>query len=916
MSKKRLFIVIFVSIFLVFSGYLFYKRTYSANGTSYVFENVEEITASKRDIQKFIVRTAMAFYKQRGFIQYDDGYYDENDLNRYMFRSLTVAPEDLNPSHTVLMDNASFIFSVYLNSLYYNLTANSTKPNANLLTGENFDASYILEIIDKKDNRLITEGNSASNDTPSKQESFITYYKSMLEDGDIIVYTDKFDNTYLALYVGNNECMYLFGNSYDLSTGKNLLESNALYKSTVDSYLFSNNKFKSDINYYAIVRPINSLNFENGEITYGVPVNALSRIDNVYIRKYSDVNLDAVYPGEKITFTIEVMNDSLDNVNIKEVKEAIPSNVTFSNISNGGVKTDGNVKWSNISVGAGRNVKLTYTVTAKETIEENSYINSIIGNRSEITFSNNYTMIINSFDYKIYNKFISFQENNISDVINYMRSNTDFFEYSVDLEYNNDYMKEIASVNELNKVYLNNKSFMDFVYYNSFNYDFISKFNSLFDGNSFINNYLIVNNDKYTLNFPSGDGTANLFKNMLIYSGGSEYGDVTSLYSSVLGGNYSYNSLIAGDILMLYEKDGEYMLPYIYIYVGNGTFAYYDENKINLVSEDDATDLFSSLYVRDLFMIFRPSIVFDIPLVDVQISPINLKLNGESDIEYKKIPDNASITNIQYSTSSGYSVNNNVIRGLVTGNHILTITFNDTISKDVTVSILKEVYNFSFNTEYDVDNDDNFIYVKDDKEVSVIVDNFQFNEENMIVTIYDKDHNEVTDVINGETILEISSNNDIIKQYKLIYYDFVPLVDEEVVPNENIIKYIEPGTTVSQIINILQFNNSTVNVSVTDNEENVIDGSNSLSTGNILSISINNKFDYSYQLSVLGDVSGNGILNPNDLIRARRHFAGWINPLTNQPLTLEDAYYYALDMTKNNIINPNDLIKMRRKLVD
>ena len=237
MDKKRILITVSIILVLIVTGIFFYKKTFSVIDKKYDFENLEQVTLSKTNMQKLIVRTANAFYKNKDYIQYDGSYYAETTDNKYMFRNLAITPEELNMNNMVYMDNISFIHSVYLNSVYYNLTADITNSSVNYATGEKLDIEDVLSIIEKRDNRLVVDGNSSVNDTTSKQESFISYYKGLLEEGDIIVYTTDEDETYLALYVGNNECMYLYGDSYNLSTGENKLEANALYKS---SSIFAN----------------------------------------------------------------------------------------------------------------------------------------------------------------------------------------------------------------------------------------------------------------------------------------------------------------------------------------------------------------------------------------------------------------------------------------------------------------------------------------------------------------------------------------------------------------------------------------------------------------------------------------------------------------------------------------------------
>ena len=516
------------------------------------------------------------------------------------------------------------------------------------------------------------------------------------------------------------------------------------------------------------------------------------------------------------------------------------------------------------------------------------------------------------FYYK--NKFISYQGDKINKVVNSMLDNKSIFEYSTDLEYKDDYKLNIESSE---KIHLNNRNFVDFVYYNSLGYDFTDKFQEYFDANNMIQNFFVKDGDNYKINidFENND-IFNLFSKFLVYYGGKKSLDKTNnVFSSVNNSNYSFNNLIYGDIIIIFESENDILLPNLYLYLGDDKFVSYDGN-FNLYAGNNSNQLFDSLYSQDLYLIFRPSYIFDIPLDDVEISPINLKLNGEEKINYKKIPSNASINKIEYSESDKYLVNNDTMKGLVTGNHILTIRFNDKLTKEVNVSIMKEVYNFSFNTKYDVDEDNKIIYVGEDNSVSTIIDNITVSESNIDINIYDLEHNKLTDLVDKEAVLEISSNNELIRQYRVVSLEFSPSDGVQIVRDENIIRYIEDDSTADYILKMFKSNDKSVKFSIKNTEGLEITDSTVLATGNILSINVSNKLNYSYQLSILGDVSGNGVFNPNDLIRTRRYFVGWVDPTTNEVLTLEGPYYYALDITKNDIINLNDLIEMRRKLVD
>lgn len=62
-----------------------------------------------------------------------------------------------------------------------------------------------------------------------------------------------------------------------------------------------------------------------------------------------------------------------------------------------------------------------------------------------------------------------------------------------------------------------------------------------------------------------------------------------------------------------------------------------------------------------------------------------------------------------------------------------------------------------------------------------------------------------------------------------------------------------------------------------------------------------------YIFIVLGDTTGEGIINSADLLKIRQHLLGVV--------TLKDEYFVASDITKDNIINSADLLRVRQHLL-
>ena len=74
-------------------------------------------------------------------------------------------------------------------------------------------------------------------------------------------------------------------------------------------------------------------------------------------------------------------------------------------------------------------------------------------------------------------------------------------------------------------------------------------------------------------------------------------------------------------------------------------------------------------------------------------------------------------------------------------------------------------------------------------------------------------------------------------------------------------------------------------------------------TGDMIGIKINNSKEYQYPISILGDVTGDGIINIADVIKIADHTITQ-NVLSTQYNKL------AADVTGDNIINIADVVKI------
>jgi len=259
-----------------------------------------------------------------------------------------------------------------------------------------------------------------------------------------------------------------------------------------------------------------------------------------------------------------------------------------------------------------------------------------------------------------------------------------------------------------------------------------------------------------------------------------------------------------------------------------------------------------------------------------------------------------------------------VIKGLVAGTDTLTITFNDSLEKVINVVVSKDIYDFQVVTNYEVDEENNnkIIYVGNDTSVETILSKINFNMDGYEKKIYNNSHEEITDKITDKAVLEISLNGELVEQYMVISFSLETSGNEVIVSDENIITYVSIGTSVSDLRKKLSFNGNNVDVEFYDKMTAKIDDNHVLATGDYLVFKVTDKIEHEYQIAVMGDVSGNGVFNGNDVVLTRRHIVGWVNPQTSVVYELSGVYVYAMDFSMNGVVNGNDVSAMRRKLVN
>lgn len=923
MNKKKIITISSVTLFIFLVIFvMMQKGTFSSEEYKYVFNYTKEISLYKNELQELVKRTSKAFYHNSEFIKYKSGNMFGDDGINYNYRDFTVSPEELNKNNMVYMDDASFIYSVYINALGIDLSEGLSE-NFNLETGYGFDIKTILKIIESKDKRLVLENNETSY---NEQEAFISKYLKTLEVGDIVVYSLN-DEKNLALYLGmdqdnSQKCIYFDEKG----------NSSGIYMHDVNNLLFPNNKFLGDNAYYAIIRPINNLEYNPQDRTVlNVPVNSLARIDDVYVRRYTDVSYNNVYRGEIINFTIEVTNDSDDEKSIDRIVDIVNNYLEFVSVKDGLYDDEDKVViWNNIKLAGKETRKFTYTVKVNGDMEfgsidsdETVYGKNILAGNAKILFNADSDVLsLNTIKYTIANRYIDEQEialNNVFEQLvgieKYLTYNEESFE---------GYKTNISDIAADSDILLDSISFNNFIYYNAFGVDLgINGFNN-YDS---IRDAIFVKDEHgiYTRNDVNLEDSNSVNINKMLVSnlyGGMSLSDnnKSKIFSPIKDGKYTYSNLVSGDIIIYWDKEGN---PFSYfvdkeVVDDQEAVKIYNFSKQNGVVEKSLDSRIESiLNESSLYVVLRPSMILDIELKDVQIDPINLNLDKEKKIIYVKKPINATINSISFSESNLFTIDSesNMIKGVKTGIDMLTVTFNGDIKKNVSVSVLLAIMDDIFVTDYQYDKENKIFYVGNERDVKTILEEIKFVSEGYEARIVDSNYQEVLETINDMVSLEVKYNSNWIGNYKIVYFS---LNDEkiQVMSDEKIIKYISLDTKVTDLNDLLYINDKSVTTVFYNSDNEKLSDDEILSTGDYWVFKVTDNIEEQYQISVIGDVSGNGIFNGNDIVLTRRHIVGWKNPQNGEIYELSGVYEYAMDFSMNGIVNGNDVSSMRRKLVN
>lgn len=268
----------------------------------------------------------------------------------------------------------------------------------------------------------------------------------------------------------------------------------------------------------------------------------------------------------------------------------------------------------------------------------------------------------------------------------------------------------------------------------------------------------------------------------------------------------------------------------------------------------------------------------------------------------------ASSSNPKIATAS-ISENNLIITPISEGETTITVTESKYKKKDTfKITVLSKDTIFS-TMNYPYDSNNKIIFIGTDDNISTILSNIVYKDPSASMQIYDDSNKIIENKITGPSTLKIIQNGNTVDSYNILRLT----INNDIKVLKNTIKYIAKQTTVNQINDLIQTHDDSTNIIIYNSDNTTIKASNNaLSTGDILKIQINNKTNFSYNVSILGDSNGDSIVDLVDLVQMRKHIVGWVHPTTNIVQKKTGVYSDALDLNKDEIIDLIDLVKMRK----
>lgn len=213
--------------------------------------------------------------------------------------------------------------------------------------------------------------------------------------------------------------------------------------------------------------------------------------------------------------------------------------------------------------------------------------------------------------------------------------------------------------------------------------------------------------------------------------------------------------------------------------------------------------------------------------------------------------------------------------------------------------IIKEIDILRFTSEYDIVNKS--IYIGKDLTYSQIIDKIKSDSLNIeIVDSNDNVVNTLGTVINASNKMNIYIDKEKIDtftfQLEHLKFDDSLIIDD----NKKIIKRLLLGTTYSNLKEKIDTNGRIVVIS---HDGIVLNNDNIIRTGDKIKIVIGNN-EYTYTLSVLGDLTGDGVVEINDVNKLYKFLKD------NVKYKLSEEEFAAGDIINDGSIIINDINKL------
>lgn len=159
---------------------------------------------------------------------------------------------------------------------------------------------------------------------------------------------------------------------------------------------------------------------------------------------------------------------------------------------------------------------------------------------------------------------------------------------------------------------------------------------------------------------------------------------------------------------------------------------------------------------------------------------------------------------------------------------------------------------------------------------------------------------------NEEGIIKVLYNGSELASYKMDIYSLSFSSKMDIDLENKFVKYVDLGTTVEEFIDMITVVNGEVYILNSSGKAKEMD--DVLCTGDVLKVYFKDRLMDEYWISVVGDFTGDGILDLNDLSQ----FKNYIVDLENN--RLNDIFYESLDLNEDKLVDIADLAMMENRL--